>query len=73
VHVLQLQLLQLPMLLLLPLMLLLLLPRLTYQPASIRGVDAGFLAIGQFDLKIPPKQPNYVAHTATCTPACTKQ
>ncbi|WIA20108.1 hypothetical protein OEZ85_005960 [Tetradesmus obliquus] len=47
--------------------------RLKFQPASVRGVDAGFLTVGQFDLNIPPGQPNYVARTATCTPGCTKR
>jgi hypothetical protein len=50
-----------------------LLLRLTFQPASTRGVDAGFLTVGQFDLGIPPGQANYVARTATCTPGCTKR
>uniref|UniRef100_A0A383W8T0 DOMON domain-containing protein n=1 Tax=Tetradesmus obliquus TaxID=3088 RepID=A0A383W8T0_TETOB len=47
--------------------------RLKFQPASVRGVDAGFLTVGQFDLNIPPGQPTYVARTATCTPGCTKR
>ncbi|WIA43948.1 hypothetical protein OEZ86_010341 [Tetradesmus obliquus] len=47
--------------------------RLTFQPASVRGVDAGFLTIGQFILDIPPGQPDYAAQTATCTPACTRR